>query len=135
MDCENKNTDTQNNMDVNYNMTIEHKLKCFKLRTKAPHPKLKPEYYMKLPTYEWAKYIYVDEHGILNVVLHSEDLPGWAKAGGEQVRAKVRAQLFGWTAYSVKERRATIQALIAEMKSTGVSGKEFEEILQEFDDG
>jgi hypothetical protein len=64
MNCKNNNTDNQNNMNVNYNMTIEHKLKCFKLRTTAPQhtPTMKPQHYSKLPTYEWNRSIYVDEN-------------------------------------------------------------------------
>ena len=63
MDCENKNTDTQKNMDVNYNMAIEHKLKCFKLRTTAPMkaPNMKPQHYKKLPSYQWSKLIHINE--------------------------------------------------------------------------
>tara|TARA_R110000796_G_scaffold142248_2_gene258778 strand:+ start:1059 stop:4358 length:3300 start_codon:yes stop_codon:yes gene_type:complete len=60
----NNNKANQNNMVVNYNMTAEHQLKCFKLRTTAPMyaPKMKPQHYSKLPTYQWAKNIYVDEN-------------------------------------------------------------------------
>ena len=45
------------------NMTTEHKLKCFKLRTTAPMyaPTMKPQHYSKLPTYQWAKNIYVND--------------------------------------------------------------------------
>ena len=44
-------------------MTTEHKLKCFKLRTTAPMyaPTMKPQHYSKLPTYQWAKNIYVND--------------------------------------------------------------------------
>lgn len=65
MNNQNNNPNNQNNMDVNYNMGIEHKFKCFRLRTKQPYkqPNAKPEYYMKLPTYEWSKYIFVNEDG------------------------------------------------------------------------
>jgi hypothetical protein len=47
-----------------YNMNIEHKFKTFRLRNKCPvyAPKMKPEHYMKLPSYEWCKYIWVDEN-------------------------------------------------------------------------
>ena len=46
----NNNKANQNNMVVNYNMTAEHQLKCFKLRTTAPMyaPKMKPQHYSKL---------------------------------------------------------------------------------------
>ena len=64
MNCKNNNTGNQNNMNVNYKMTTEHKLKCFKLRTTAPiyAPKMKPQHYSKLPSYEWSKSIFVDEN-------------------------------------------------------------------------
>ena len=59
------NNQNQNNIVTKFNMTIEHKLKCFKLRTTAPTyaPTMKPQQYSKLPTAEWCKSIYVDDDG------------------------------------------------------------------------
>ena len=59
-----ENLGTNNNL-IDYNMITEHKLNTFKLRTRAPQyaPKMKPEHYGKLPSYEWCKYIFVDKYG------------------------------------------------------------------------
>jgi hypothetical protein len=58
------NKPNQNNMNVIFNMSIEQKLKCFKLRTTAPQhtPTMRPQDYSKLPTYQWAKNIYLDKN-------------------------------------------------------------------------
>ncbi len=56
-------SDKKNNINY-YNMSIEHKFNTFKLRTTAPcyAPNMKPEHYSKLPSYEWCKYIWVDDN-------------------------------------------------------------------------
>lgn len=79
----------------------------------------------------FEKYIYVDYEGNLQVVLKRSEIPD------EIIHNKdrVRAQLFGWTGYSLPARRQTIKRLIAEMIDAGVTGKEFESILKEYHDG
>ena len=58
------NKTNNKNIMKEYNMTIEHKFKTFRLRTKCPvsAPDMKPEHYMKLPSFEWCKYVWVDEN-------------------------------------------------------------------------
>lgn len=58
------NESDKNNLMKEYNMSIEHKFRTFRLRTKCPvyAPKMKPEHYCKLPSYEWCKYIWTDEN-------------------------------------------------------------------------
>ena len=55
----------KNNNNNNYNMHIEHKFRTFRLRNKPPSydVDMAPEKYSKLPSYEWCKYIWVDDNG------------------------------------------------------------------------
>lgn len=57
------NNSEKNNM-IDYNMKLEHKFKTFRLNTRCPKyaPSMKPQHYMKLPSYEWVKYVWVDEN-------------------------------------------------------------------------
>jgi len=79
----------------------------------------------------FEKYIYVDYEWNLQVVNKRSEIPD----GIVQNKDRVRAQLWGWTGYSLPARRQTIKRLIAEMMEAGVTGKEFESILKEYHDG
>lgn len=62
---DNNKTKTSDNFNIiNYNMTIEHKFKTFRLRTKAPmyDKDMSINKYSKLPHYEWSKSIWVDDN-------------------------------------------------------------------------
>ena len=62
---DNQKTNQADNFNIiNYNMTIEHKFKTFRLRTKAPaYDKDMPiNKYSKLPHFEWSKSIWVDDN-------------------------------------------------------------------------
>jgi len=83
----------------------------------------------------FEKYLWSDEEGNLHVCEAVEEIPEYIMSSDELKRLKVRAQLYKWSQYSLKERRSTIKTLITEMINTGVSGKEFESILQEFHNG
>ncbi len=63
--AENMKSIKSEELNINeYNMGIEHKLKTFRLRTKAPMyaKDMKPEHFSKLPHYEWSKSIWVDDN-------------------------------------------------------------------------
>ena len=83
----------------------------------------------------FEKFLYVDKEGNLQVTKDPSEIPPELLSSPEEKRKHVRAQLYSWTSYSLKERQYTVKALIAEMKMTGVSGKEFEDILEEYDNG
>lgn len=83
----------------------------------------------------FEKYLYVGEDSILHVTKDKNEIPEWILADPWLTKGQVRAQLYSWSAYSLMERRSTIKSLIIEMKTTGVTGKDFEELLREFDDG
>ena len=83
----------------------------------------------------FEKYLWSDRDGTLHVCEDPGEIPGWIMGSEENKHTRVRAQLYKWSQYTLKERRMTIKTLIAEMINTGVSGKEFENILQEFHNG
>lgn len=79
------------------------------------------------------KYIYWDGEELVEVK-HKSEIPLWILQSPKK-KSLVKAKLKRWSLYTLPEGRKVIKALIAEMIATGVSGKEFEEILQEFYDG
>ncbi len=57
-------SDNKNNLNE-YNMTIEHKFNTFRLNySGCPKyaPTMKPQHYNKLPSFEWCKYVWIDEN-------------------------------------------------------------------------
>lgn len=50
-------------------------------------------------------------------------------------RDLIFGKLHRWSEYTIPEGRTLIKAIMAEMIAVGVSGKEFEEVMQEFHNG
>lgn len=65
----------------------------------------------------------------MEVVEKYSDIPEDIRAA-EDVGLRTRGILKSWSAYSVKDRRETIDNLIAEMKAAGCNSPKFEEILR-----
>jgi len=79
------------------------------------------------------KYIYWDGNALVEVK-DKQEIPAYILSSPNK-KSLVKAKLKRWSMYTLREGRTLIKALIAEMITTGVSGKEFEEILKEFYDG
>lgn len=77
----------------------------------------------------WEKIIYVDPldpSPIIHEVKSEDDLPAHVRANK---RVLARGRLKSWADYSKKERRMTLDNLVAEMHAAGVQTKHFYEIL------
>lgn len=79
----------------------------------------------------FESFLYVNDNGSLSEVKRADEIPKHIRAQ----REKVRGRLIRWSDYTLKERQATIQSLIAQMLEADVSGADFESILSEFYDG
>ncbi len=82
-------------------------------------------------------WVYVDllsELLTLKVVSKYEDIP-------EQIRSRknrkdyIRGRLKSWADYTKKQRKETIDRLIAEMDQAGVNSRKYQEILEGMNDG
>jgi hypothetical protein len=80
----------------------------------------------------FESYAYADIVGglpVLKVVDTWQEVPEFMRKD-QRMKEYIRGRLKSWSDYTKKERRDTMDKLIAEMKMVGVNSKKFDEIME-----